>query len=78
MMIPTGGDLARHDHEFERVRWVRFDEAHALLTFETERALVDRAARLLSEIAGQSALEPRGMSPDTAPTPEPATEAGRP
>jgi 8-oxo-dGTP pyrophosphatase MutT (NUDIX family) len=47
MMIPTGGDLSRHDHEFERVRWVRFDEAHGLLTFETERILVDKAAARL-------------------------------
>jgi 8-oxo-dGTP pyrophosphatase MutT (NUDIX family) len=47
MMIPTGGDLSRHDHEFERVRWVRFDDAHSLLTFETERLLVDKAAAAL-------------------------------
>jgi hypothetical protein len=32
LMEPTGGDLARHDHEFEAVRWVPFDEAGALLT----------------------------------------------
>jgi len=43
-MVPTGGDLGRHDHEFAEVRWIGFDEAPALLTFETERALVARAA----------------------------------
>ncbi len=43
LMIPTGGDLGRHDHEFDEVRWVGFDEASTLLTFETERALVARA-----------------------------------
>jgi hypothetical protein len=43
-MKPTGGDLGRHDHEFESVRWIGFDEAQHLLTFETERALVARAA----------------------------------
>ena len=48
LMEPTGGDLARHDHEFEEVRWVRFDEADTLLTFETERALVAKAAATLS------------------------------
>jgi len=48
LMEPTGGDLARHDHEFEEVRWVRFDEADALLTFETERALVAKAAATLT------------------------------
>lgn len=44
LMEPTGGDLARHDHEFETVRWIDFDEAQRLLTFETERALVAKAA----------------------------------
>lgn len=44
LMEPVGGDLERHDHEFEEVRWVPVGEAPALLTFETERALVERAA----------------------------------
>ena len=48
LMEPTGGDLARHDHEFEDVRWVRFDEADSVLTFETERALVAKAAATLA------------------------------
>ena len=52
LMEPTGGDLAEHDHEFEQVRWVPFDEASALLTFETERELVAAAARRLAERAG--------------------------
>jgi 8-oxo-dGTP pyrophosphatase MutT (NUDIX family) len=44
LMAPTGGDLADHDHEFDDVRWVPLAEAPGLLTFETERALVARAA----------------------------------
>lgn len=43
LMAPTGGDLASHDHEFDEVRWIGFDDAPSLLTFETERALVARA-----------------------------------
>jgi 8-oxo-dGTP pyrophosphatase MutT (NUDIX family) len=43
LMAPTGGELARHDHEFDEVRWIGFDDAASLLTFETERALVARA-----------------------------------
>ncbi len=43
LMAPTGGDLASHDHEFDEVRWIGFDDASTLLTFETERALVARA-----------------------------------
>ena len=48
LMKPTGGDLGRHDHEFESVRWIGFDEAQHLLTFETERALVARAAAAIA------------------------------
>jgi 8-oxo-dGTP pyrophosphatase MutT (NUDIX family) len=47
LMEPVGGDLSRHDHEFEHVRSIGFDEAPSLLTFETERALVGQAAELL-------------------------------
>ena len=48
LMEPVGGDLDRHDHEFEQVRWIDFDEAPTLLTFETERALVAQAASVLT------------------------------
>jgi len=48
LMEPTGGDLSRHDREFHQVRWVTFDDAGATLTFETERALVARAAEVLT------------------------------
>ena len=51
LMEPVGGDLSRHDHEFERVRWVRFDDAPGLLTFPTERALVATAAERLEHDA---------------------------
>jgi 8-oxo-dGTP pyrophosphatase MutT (NUDIX family) len=47
LMEPLGGDLSRHDHEFERVRWVPFTEAPGLLTFQTERTLVAAAAARL-------------------------------
>lgn len=47
MMEPVGGDLAGHDHEFDTVRWIDFSEATTVLTFETERALVARAAALV-------------------------------
>lgn len=49
IMEPTGGDLGDHDREFEEVRWVSFGEAPALLSFETERALVELAASRLPE-----------------------------
>jgi 8-oxo-dGTP pyrophosphatase MutT (NUDIX family) len=52
LMAPVGGDLSRHDHEFERVRWVPFDEAGALLSFATERDLVAAAAARLEAPQG--------------------------
>jgi 8-oxo-dGTP pyrophosphatase MutT (NUDIX family) len=54
LMEPIGGDLGRHDHEFEQVRWVPLDEAAGLLSFPTERDLVTTAAeRLPAEMADQ-------------------------
>ena len=50
LMEPVGGDLARHDHEFEEVRWIQFDAAPSMLTFETERTLVARAAEILAAV----------------------------
>ena len=47
MMEPTGGGLEGHDREFEEVRWVSFDEAADLLSFETERSLVGLAVTRL-------------------------------
>jgi ADP-ribose pyrophosphatase YjhB (NUDIX family) len=49
MMEPMGGGLENHDHEFEEVRWVAFDEAPELLSFETERSLVGLAASRLPQ-----------------------------
>lgn len=69
LMIPTGGDLSRHDQEFETVRWIGFDDAPAILTFETERALVARAAPSAPDIAARAARHPAGA---TATATEPA------
>lgn len=55
LMEPTGGDLSDHDHEFEEVRWVTFAQAASLLTFESERALVELAADRLDHAALPSA-----------------------
>jgi 8-oxo-dGTP pyrophosphatase MutT (NUDIX family) len=58
LMEPIGGDLSRHDHEFERVRWVPFSDAAGLLTFPTERGLVAAAAaRLDGQPGAESAPE---------------------
>ncbi len=59
LMEPIGGDLAQHDHEFDQVRWVAFDDASTVLTFETERALVARAAAALLATADSPAAPER-------------------
>jgi len=66
LMVPTGGDLSRHDHEFEEVRWVSFDDAAHLLTFDTERALVQRARTELTLAAAGSASAETGPSNEDA------------
>jgi 8-oxo-dGTP pyrophosphatase MutT (NUDIX family) len=65
LMAPTGGDLADHDREFDEVRWVPLAEAPGLLTFETERALVARAADRL----------PAGLAPGVETSADEASSA---
>jgi 8-oxo-dGTP pyrophosphatase MutT (NUDIX family) len=43
LMEPVGGDLGLHDHEFDEVRWVARGDARRLMTFPTERELVELA-----------------------------------
>jgi len=69
LMEPTGGDLARHDHEFDQVRWIRFDQAPELLTFETERALVARAAEVVDPPTAAGMRSGRAAPPPPPPTP---------
>jgi 8-oxo-dGTP pyrophosphatase MutT (NUDIX family) len=60
LMEPVGGDLAAHDHEFDEVRWIPFESAASMLTFETERALVARAAEV---VAGRPMPDATAASP---------------
>jgi len=46
LMESTGGSLDAHDHEFEEVRWIPLEEARTLLTFPTERQIVEQALAL--------------------------------
>jgi len=43
LMEVTGGDLERHDHEFEELRWFDVAEAETVMSFATERDIVARA-----------------------------------
>lgn len=44
LMRPLGGDISRHDHEFDEVRWFQLEEALQIMTHDTERAVVEDAA----------------------------------
>jgi 8-oxo-dGTP pyrophosphatase MutT (NUDIX family) len=48
LMEATGGDLERHDHEFEEVRWVPLKEARTLMSYTTERDIVEQALPLVT------------------------------
>lgn len=49
LMVPRGGHLDGHDHEFDVVRWVPVEEALRLMRYPNERDIVRQAMRLLSE-----------------------------
>ncbi len=80
LMEPTGGDLARHDHEFDEVRWLALRDAPDVLTFETERALVARALDRLTATAAAAtaaaAATERQMAAAGASQPTPADRHG--
>ena len=46
LMEAVGGDLAAHDHEFDEVRWVALGRAREIMTFATEREIVEQALPL--------------------------------
>ena len=47
LMEPRGGDLSLHDEEYDVARWLDVNEACRLLTFPSQRAIVERAALLI-------------------------------
>lgn len=55
LMRPIGGDLAEHDHEFDEVRWFQVEEALAIMTYPTEREVVERSASLMGDPPGATA-----------------------
>jgi 8-oxo-dGTP pyrophosphatase MutT (NUDIX family) len=49
LMRATGGDVSRHDHEMEEVRWFGLEDAVSAASFKSERETLERAASILSE-----------------------------
>lgn len=52
LVRPVGGSIDDHDAEFDDVAWVAAEEAIALLTHATERAVVEEAIGLLTADVG--------------------------
>jgi 8-oxo-dGTP pyrophosphatase MutT (NUDIX family) len=55
LMRSVGGDVAAHDHEFDDVRWFQIEEALAIMTYPTEREVVERAATRIASAGGRAA-----------------------
>lgn len=53
LMVPTGGDLSRHDPEYDRVAWFPIDQALAVLTYSNDADIVRRARRLIEQRAAK-------------------------
>lgn len=47
LMRPVGGDMSRHDPEFDEVRWCRIDEALKSLTYKNDSDIVRRAGEMI-------------------------------
>lgn len=48
LMAPVGGDISRHDHEFDDVAWYHLAEAERLLTHRNQMHILNRAAELIA------------------------------
>ena len=55
LMEPVGGNTELHDHEFDEVRWFQLEEALQIMTYATEREVVERAALRLAKRTGEAA-----------------------
>lgn len=51
LMEPRGGDMSRHDEEYDDVAWYDINAAYRLLTFPSQRAILERASVLIDERA---------------------------
>ena len=49
LMSATGGDVSRHDYEFDEVRWVAADEALRTMKYANEAKVVEQAVSLAAK-----------------------------
>ena len=50
LMRYVSGETTDHDHEVDEARWVTVKDALAILEFKSERDVVAKAARMISEL----------------------------
>ena len=48
LMSATGGSVDQHDWEFDRAQWFPAGEALAVMTYPTERTIVEKALEMLA------------------------------
>ena len=48
LMAPTGGDVSRHDHEFDEVRWFPAVEALKSMTYGSEAEIAEKGISMAS------------------------------
>lgn len=46
LMEPVGGDLSRHDVEYDRVEWVTLPEGYSRMSYANEVAVVQKGVQL--------------------------------
>ena len=49
LMRPVGGDVSRHDHEFDFVRWAQTDDACESLTYDNEVDIVQKGVSMVEQ-----------------------------
>ena len=54
LFLPTGGSLADHDHEYDRVEWHAVEDACRLLTYPNEVEIVRKAAAMVARLSPPS------------------------
>jgi bis(5'-nucleosidyl)-tetraphosphatase len=60
LFAPTGGSLADHDHEYDRVEWHPVEDACRLLTYPNEVGVVRKAAAMVARLSPLSQEESKG------------------
>jgi len=51
LFVATGGSLADHDHEYDRVEWHTVEEACRLLSYPNEADIVRKAATMVEGLS---------------------------